>query len=108
MKWDRQTQKLRGGSWNNNPQNCRSACRNNNNNPDNNNNNVGFRVVCEAASTLPIVRADKFKDLSGVHEESRPVPVAQKTVPENNPELGSLVARANSCPIHLSIDKSRN
>jgi len=35
---------LRGGSWNNNPNNCRSATRNNNN-PDNRNNNNGFRVV---------------------------------------------------------------
>ena len=35
---------LRGGSWNNNPNNCRSANRNNNN-PDNRNNNIGFRVV---------------------------------------------------------------
>ncbi|MFH7243554.1 MAG: SUMF1/EgtB/PvdO family nonheme iron enzyme [Spirulina sp.] len=37
----------RGGSWNNNPRNCRSACRNNNN-PGDRNNNIGFRVVCEA------------------------------------------------------------
>ncbi|MDR1154783.1 MAG: SUMF1/EgtB/PvdO family nonheme iron enzyme [Bacteroidales bacterium] len=35
---------LRGGNWNNNARNCRSAYRNNNN-PDNRNNNVGFRVV---------------------------------------------------------------
>ncbi|MGB3693819.1 MAG: hypothetical protein WA999_13930 [Spirulinaceae cyanobacterium] len=40
-----------GGSWNNNPRNCRSAYRNDNN-PDNRNNNYGFRVVCGAASTL--------------------------------------------------------
>ena len=38
---------VRGGSWNNNPQNLRSACRNNNT-TDNRNNNLGFRV----ASTL--------------------------------------------------------
>ncbi|MBW4585230.1 MAG: SUMF1/EgtB/PvdO family nonheme iron enzyme [Aetokthonos hydrillicola CCALA 1050] len=36
---------LRGGSWNNNPDNCRCASRNNNPG-DNDNNNVGFRVVC--------------------------------------------------------------
>jgi len=42
---------LRGGSWNNNPRNCRSACRNNNN-PDARNNNNGFRVVCAVASAL--------------------------------------------------------
>ncbi|MCB1909751.1 MAG: SUMF1/EgtB/PvdO family nonheme iron enzyme [Rhodocyclaceae bacterium] len=34
---------LRGGSWNNHPQNCRAANRNNNS-PDNRNNNIGFRV----------------------------------------------------------------
>jgi len=33
-----------GGSWNNTPDNARSAIRNNNN-PDNRNNNLGFRVV---------------------------------------------------------------
>jgi formylglycine-generating enzyme required for sulfatase activity len=35
---------LRGGSWNNNDNNVRSANRNNNN-PDNWNNNNGFRCV---------------------------------------------------------------
>jgi len=35
---------LRGGSWNNNARNCRSANRNNNP-PDNRNSNVGFRLV---------------------------------------------------------------
>lgn len=41
---------LRGGSWNNNARNVRSANRNNND-PTNRNNNVGFRV----ASTPVIV-----------------------------------------------------
>jgi formylglycine-generating enzyme required for sulfatase activity len=44
---------LRGGSWNNNPENCRSAYRNYNNNI--NNNNVGFRVVVGGASALLLV-----------------------------------------------------
>ncbi|MFM7425037.1 MAG: SUMF1/EgtB/PvdO family nonheme iron enzyme [Elainella sp.] len=45
QRWDRQTNcLLRGGSWINNPQNCRSANRNRNA-PDNLNSNVGFRVV---------------------------------------------------------------
>jgi hypothetical protein len=35
---------IRGGSWNNNAENCRTANRNNNN-PDNRNNNIGFRLV---------------------------------------------------------------
>ncbi|MFH1824530.1 MAG: SUMF1/EgtB/PvdO family nonheme iron enzyme [Candidatus Firestonebacteria bacterium] len=39
---------LRGGSWNNNANNCRSANRNNNT-PDNRNNNVGFRCVLSDA-----------------------------------------------------------
>ncbi|WP_221407654.1 SUMF1/EgtB/PvdO family nonheme iron enzyme [Thermoflexibacter ruber] len=34
----------RGGSWNNNPENCRVANRNNNT-PTNRNNNLGFRLV---------------------------------------------------------------
>ena len=41
----------RGGSWINNPRNCRSA-RRNYNDPSNRNNNIGFRVVCVAPSTL--------------------------------------------------------
>jgi hypothetical protein len=35
---------LRGGAWNNNPVNCRSAYRNYNT-PDNRNNNNGFRLL---------------------------------------------------------------
>ena len=42
---------IRGGSWNNNAQNCRSANRNNNN-PSNNNNNNGFRVVLLPHSSI--------------------------------------------------------
>jgi hypothetical protein len=34
---------IRGGSWNNNAHNCRSANRNNNW-PNNRNNNIGFRL----------------------------------------------------------------
>lgn len=34
----------RGGSWNNNPVNCRVANRNNND-PGNRNNNLGFRLA---------------------------------------------------------------
>ena len=35
---------IRGGSWNNNARNCRSANRNRNT-PENRNNNLGFRVL---------------------------------------------------------------
>jgi len=37
---------VRGGSWNNNPQNLRVSNRNNNS-PANRNNNVGFRCARE-------------------------------------------------------------
>jgi len=43
---------LRGGSWNNNARNCRSANRNRNN-PDNRNNNNGFRVARTSAAWKP-------------------------------------------------------
>jgi formylglycine-generating enzyme required for sulfatase activity len=35
---------LRGGSWNNDAQNCRVANRNNNT-PEDRNNNIGFRLA---------------------------------------------------------------
>ncbi|MBR4790598.1 MAG: SUMF1/EgtB/PvdO family nonheme iron enzyme [Treponema sp.] len=41
----------RGGSWNNNANNC-SVCNRNNNTPDNRNNNLGFRVVRSAQHNL--------------------------------------------------------
>jgi len=43
---------LRGGSWNNNQDNARSADRNRNN-PNNRNNNIGFRVLC-ASHIFPV------------------------------------------------------
>lgn len=52
---------LRGGSWNNKPQNARSANRNRNE-PTNRNNNTGFRP----ASTLPPARAGIFTEMPGV------------------------------------------
>ncbi|MBF0227291.1 MAG: hypothetical protein HQK76_17740 [Desulfobacterales bacterium] len=39
---------MRGGSWNNNARNCRSANRNRNT-PDNRNSNNGFRVAASLA-----------------------------------------------------------
>ncbi len=42
---------LRGGSWHNNPRNCRSACRFRDS-PDLSNGVVGLRVVCAASRTL--------------------------------------------------------
>jgi hypothetical protein len=59
---------VRGGSWNNNPDNLRSSNRNRNE-PDNRNNNIGFRVarVLSPASTLFFARAGAIKVASGVH-----------------------------------------
>jgi len=53
---------LRGGSWNNNPNNMRSANRNRNS-TDNRNNNNGFRLVQSAHEA----RVESFKDDSSVH-----------------------------------------
>ena len=74
----RVAQLLRGGSWNNNPRNCRSAYRNHND-PGNVNNNVGFRVVClpqhpSASEPLEGIPA-------GAQEGSRPAPVIGRLRP---------------------------
>ncbi|MCE7937577.1 hypothetical protein DCC79_03780 [bacterium] len=44
---------LRGGSWNNNQHNARSAARNNNH-PHNRNNNIGFRVCGSSHTSFPL------------------------------------------------------
>lgn len=81
---------LRGGSWNNNPRNCRSAYRNRNNR-DKRNNNMGFRVVCMFPSTLQFVGTDKWEFI-GCTEESRPIPVRLIRTSENKAWLNSLVS----------------
>jgi hypothetical protein len=67
---------LRGGSWNNDPRNCRSAYRNHNS-PDNRNNNLGFRLVSSMsvpASTLcPSEPVDGNR--SGIHRRVQLAPV---------------------------------
>jgi hypothetical protein len=42
---------IRGGSWNNQAENCRSAYRNGNE-PENRNNNLGFRVARSSADEV--------------------------------------------------------
>jgi hypothetical protein len=52
----------RGGSWNNEPRNCRSANRNRNE-PDNRRNNLGFRVAGAAAQRerrMPPLEPDRI------------------------------------------------
>ena len=61
---------IRGGSWNNNAQNLRSAQRNNDH-PGNRNNNVGFRFVSTCG-----------RKKSGVYEVRTPIIAASKEMPE--------------------------
>ena len=69
----------RGGSWNNSPQNCRSAYRNYNT-PSNRNNNLGFRVArsfagrVDACQTKPAAfRSEPCLRCSGKTDRDRPV-----------------------------------
>ena len=74
---------IRGGSWNNNPRNCRPANRNRNT-PENRNNNLGFRVAAALPArwiprrTGPAARLTRSRRLSGRanDDSSRPVLVA--------------------------------
>lgn len=59
---------VRGGSWNDNPQNCRSSNRNRNE-PDNRNNNIGFRVVVHFCGKLCRSGITRFTDLVSVAEK---------------------------------------
>ncbi|MEA5537032.1 hypothetical protein [Crocosphaera sp. XPORK-15E] len=89
----------RGGSYNNNPRNCRSANRNNNNARNNNN---GLRVVCGLPSTLLFE-----SQLMGINwecpKESRPVPVVKS--PKIN-QIGELSrVKPKRFPIYNIFDK---
>jgi hypothetical protein len=98
----RVAQLLRGGSWNHNPRNCRSAYRNHNQ-PDNANNNVGFRVVClpqHPSSSEPLEGIP-----TGVQEGSRPAPEIScpgaliRTAPGGAPPAHGLAIGAGSAPL---------
>ncbi len=73
---------VRGGSWNNNARNCRSAYRNNNQ-PDNRNNNVGVRVVVFSASTLQSPELPQGIAVSVRERVQQRVPATWATVSEN-------------------------
>ena len=97
----RVAQLLRGGSWNNNSGNCRSAYRNHNQ-PDNANNKVGFRVVClpqHPSASEPLEGIP-----TGAQEGSRPAPVIGwlrqpfRTAPEGAPPALDLVIGAGFAP----------
>jgi len=63
---------VRGGSWNNKPENLRSANRNRNN-ADNRNNNLGFRLAQSARAAVrpcpePVCPRTDRAWCAGVHE----------------------------------------
>ena len=97
----RVAQLLRGGSWNNNPRNCRSANRNHNQ-PDNANNNVGFRVVCLPQHPSPSEPLEGIP--AGAPEGSRPAPVIGRlcplirTAPEGAPLAHGSAIGAGTAP----------
>ncbi|MGM9688374.1 MAG: hypothetical protein ACI3YD_04920 [Alloprevotella sp.] len=66
----------RGGSWNNEPRNCRSSNRNNNT-PDNRNNNLGLRLALSELRTAKWADAHRRPVVnrlsSGMHTHSKPV-----------------------------------
>jgi len=62
----------RGGSWNSNAQNCRSANRNRNN-PSNRNNNLGFRLV-PLFSTRKCLNIGAYACQYRLQFASRPLP----------------------------------
>ncbi|NJM49430.1 MAG: SUMF1/EgtB/PvdO family nonheme iron enzyme [Alkalinema sp. RU_4_3] len=86
----------RGGSWNNSPQNCRSAHRNSNA-PDNRNNNLGFRVVFRPAPqhSSPVELA--YGNRSSIHRRVQPCS-SDASHPNITPRCGSPV----DCPSQTS------
>jgi hypothetical protein len=97
----RVVQLLRGGSWNNNARNCRSAYRNHNE-PGNANNNVGFRVVCLPQHPS---RSEPLEGIpAGAQEGSRPAPVIGRlrppirTAPEGAPSAHGSAIGAGTVP----------
>lgn len=84
---------LRGGSWNNNANNTRSANRNRNT-PSNRNNNNGFRVL---ARLNTLYRQNRQKGFCREHIEStRHDPVMPRAASKNQTEPDGLVALAKN------------
>ncbi len=83
----------RGGSWNNNARNCRSANRNRNN-PDNRNNNIGFR--------LAFSRTPREKDIFSPFELAR-----SRTIQEYREESKGIFPRRASNRKNRMPDKDK-
>ena len=67
-----QSRVLRGGAWNNNPDNS-SAANRNHNRPDKRNNNIGFWVCCDSH----IVNALEAGGLPPGYRKCRPIKVCR-------------------------------
>ncbi len=84
--------KLRGGSWNNDAQNLRSAIRNRND-ARNRNNNIGFRVAVAPANTLSSAhRAGAVQVLPAAPNPSGPA--------RSRRHLAERPGGPNPCPQH--------
>jgi len=82
---------LRGGSWNNNGRNCRSANRNRNE-PGNRNHNIGFRLALaqarmDAVLDQMIIRsaAMRWRKAKALRQGSRS---ATESLPQRRPRRG--------------------
>lgn len=97
---------IRGGAWNNTPDNLRSSNRNRNT-TDNRNNNIGFRLA-QAARTAhsrpgAILFMDRMGAAAGVHEPaSRPPPY--RGTPNREPGVRRSGAGGFSCRPRTPLD----
>jgi predicted lipoprotein len=71
---------IRGGSWNNNANNCTVSNRNNNN-PDNRNNNNGFRLARSSGTVVDATRDSRTGSV--------PVPAESLIPAGQNPTIGA-------------------
>ena len=72
---------VRGGAWNNNPDNARAAYRNHNT-PDNWNDNQGFRLLCGPTSLPPFKGAGRLVCFPTGLLRACPPPPARAALPE--------------------------
>ena len=84
---------LRGGSWNNNGNNLRSAERNRNA-PASRNNNIGLRVAAVAKTAYGQSRRQGWRRACKGSLER--IPAKRATVSEYNQGVGRLVGQPNS------------
>ena len=76
---------LRGGSWNNNGRNVRSANRNRNE-PGNRNDNIGFRLALAQASKLPALDQMTFLSAASRRQKANALRQAGRPPAERLPK----------------------